>query len=174
MENTNMKEIGNRLRILRETREKGKLSQSNLAKELEKKVKIIMEGDTGKQTVSQLERGKRPLTLEMAHAYADIFGVSLDYIYCRQKDWKLEYKPIKELLGLSDGSINQIEYMESNNKYILDYLLNPQNGSSFIEWLSSLQEYLKMPREGKEERRILFEITEIAREIASELKKDID
>lgn len=63
-----------------------------------------LSGENGKQTVSQLERGTRGITIDVAFAYADIFGVSLDYILGRSDDWQPEHKTLKDL-GFTDNAI---------------------------------------------------------------------
>lgn len=197
------KEIGNRLRKLR----KGKgYSQTELSKEIEKKKDIVIleENEAGKNAISQLEKGKRGLTIDNALIYADIFNVSLDYIYRGTEDWKPEYKVIKEQLGLSDESINKLESMKKNKAYListLDYLLNPEKGTSFIELLQALQEHSSIKSqanmdkfkmylsnsgivkyEKNENPRItekeaeyvsLFKISEIIRKIANEIKNKL-
>ena len=98
-----------RLKILRDSR---KWSQSKMGRELNALLgfggsgigKIELTGDTGKQRVSQFEKGKG-ITLDLAFAYAEIFDVSLDYIYGRTPNKKAEYAPIKEATGLSDGAV---------------------------------------------------------------------
>ena len=80
--------------------------------------KMELGGKSGKHTVSQLEtlNGTRNITPNIASAYADIFGVTLDYIYCYSNDWKQEYKETKELTGLSDGAIAFLGKLQKGTK----------------------------------------------------------
>ena len=102
----------NRLKKLRDSRN---WTQSKMAKELNSLLghddgglKLIeLSGDTGKQRVSQYEKGKG-ITLDLAFAYAQIFDVSLDYIYGYTDDKKPVNKPIKDHTGLSDDAINTV------------------------------------------------------------------
>lgn len=80
-----------------------------------------LDGDTGKYTVSQLENAKRSLTVDLAMAYAHIFDVSLDYIYCRTDDWKPENFEAKTSFGFSDKTIAELKkykkHSENNEIY---------------------------------------------------------
>lgn len=147
------KKTATRLKTLREH---SKLSQSQLAKQIKIKTDpepgaeatfINMEGETGKQTISQLERGKRGLTIEMARVYADIFDVSLDYLYGRTNEWNPEYKTVKEQLDLSDGSISMLKNLKKNNHKLittLDFFLNPKYSTSFYELITVLYDHSSM------------------------------
>jgi len=70
-----------------------------------------LDGENGKVTVSQLERGARKITLEMALAYAEIFDVSLDYICGRSDDPQPENKGIRESTGLEDDAIAMLKWL---------------------------------------------------------------
>jgi len=76
---------------IKQLREVKKWTQSQMAKKLDQYIgyngkgiyftKIVLEGETGRQTINQLEgKGKRKITIPIAVAYADIFNVSIDYI----------------------------------------------------------------------------------------------
>lgn len=87
-------------------------SQSQLAREVEKYIKeTVLEGETGKQTISQIENG-RNINLEMACAYCKIFDTTLDYIYGRTNVMKPNYKSIKKDLGLDDLTIHNLEALK--------------------------------------------------------------
>lgn len=141
-------EVGKRLK---EIRRNAGYSQTDLFKiEIRKKglnLELLNDKDfldKGKQTISQIERGTRSLTLERGIIYADIFNVSLDYLYCRTEYQKPEYKELKNVTGLSDNSINKLEYIKNNSKQLilmLDKLLSSKMSSDFIELLSALNEH---------------------------------
>lgn len=61
--------------ILRELREDKKITQTELGKIF----------NCNQITISQYERGARSLSIEMLIKYADYFGVTTDYILCRDK-----------------------------------------------------------------------------------------
>lgn len=114
------KKIGQRLAKLRND---SGLSQTDLGiklEELRNGNELIDDADRDlniKNSISQLERGAKGLTVENAGLYAECFGVSLDYLYCRSDDWKPYNKNIKEVLHLSDKAINNIvDYFNSNNQ----------------------------------------------------------
>lgn len=98
-------------RLIKLRQSKG-YSQSQLARELEKYTKeIVLEGETGKNTISQIENG-RNINLEMACAYCKIFDTTLDYIYGRTNVMKPNYESIKEELGLDDMTIYNLEMLK--------------------------------------------------------------
>lgn len=81
-----------------------------------------LNGKSGAQTISHLENGRRQITPEIALAYAEIFDVSLDYIYGRIDFKNHEDKFIKEGLGISENVmdavkilIRRIQEVESRN-----------------------------------------------------------
>lgn len=111
---------------LKELRDKNHFSQSELAKKLnfildkQKDKTLILEGETGKQTVSQLERetSNRKPTIDIAFAYANLFGVSLDYILGMSDDYMPDYEKLKKETGLSDEAIQKLKKLNSeNNSY---------------------------------------------------------
>lgn len=105
-------EIGQRIKQLREN--KG-LSQIELAGKLQPLIPLmVLDGDTGKQVISQLERGARGLTIEIAIAYSSVFDVSLDYLFLQSEDWRPEYKEAKDI-GLSDKSIKVLSIWAKSN-----------------------------------------------------------
>ena len=120
--------VGERIRKLRQDK---KWSLTDLANELDKRIgvdnpeskyKILVLGsENGRQTVSQLELGKRTINLDTILALADIFDVSVDYIMCRSDDWQHENKDIKETVGLSDKAIRSlkeaVELSRKNDSY---------------------------------------------------------
>ena len=100
---------------VRKLRERRGMTQTEMAHELSKKgIMFGKEPDTGKQTVSQLERGATGITYEKAIAYADVFNVSLDYILGRTDDWDPAYKSVKDLTGLTDEAIREIEFLQNS------------------------------------------------------------
>lgn len=172
MDSNVKREIGDRLRKLRKIKE---YSQTELAKEIEKKKNIVIleENEAGKNAISQLEKGKRGLTIDNALIYADIFNVSLDYIYRGTENWKPEYKVIKEQLGLSDETLNKIEYMNKNereNLYLLDSIIKPSNSIPLDDLLEAIKEYV-ITDSKKDEIILLFNISRLAEKMAEELKK---
>jgi len=118
---------------LKELREKKNWSQNDMAQKLNELIGydsasnvMNLDGETGKQTVSQLERGARGITIEIAFAYSEIFGTSLEYILGSSDDWQPENKTVKELTGLNDEAIKNLQndfttfanYNELKNKFI--------------------------------------------------------
>lgn len=112
----NKEEVTFRIRELRE--ERG-LSQLEMGDELNKLIgrggKLIKQGRglslhyvNGGQTVSQLENGTRCITQDFAFAYAEIFDVTLDYIYGRSDERNHEYSELKKISGLSDTAISAL------------------------------------------------------------------
>jgi transcriptional regulator with XRE-family HTH domain len=100
---------------LREMRERAEWSQNEMAQKLNDLIGynsiysvMNLDGETGKQTVSQLERTARGLTVDMAFAYAHIFNVSLDYVFGRTDNWQPENKSVKELIGIPDEAIKTL------------------------------------------------------------------
>ena len=98
-------------RLIKLRKSKG-FSQSQLAKEVEKYIKeTVLEGETGKQTISQIENGRK-INLEMACAYCKIFDTTLDYIYGRTDVMKPSCESIKKDLGLDDLTIHNLEALK--------------------------------------------------------------
>lgn len=133
----NDKKVKKRLVELRKSKN---LSQSELGLELNEMLNTKMQkdanldGENGKQTVSQLER-TRNLTIDFAFAYANIFNVSLDYILGWSDDFKPENKSIKEYTGLSDDAIKTLKELNTKsfdkvrNEY--DIKINFRHNKSF-------------------------------------------
>ena len=69
---------------------------------------LTLNNQSGAQTISHLENGRRLITPEIALAYAEIFNVSLDYIYGRTNHRNPEYANTEETLGLSDNAIRAL------------------------------------------------------------------
>lgn len=84
--------------ILKDLRISNNLSQTKLAKEINKKVINFMDGDNGKQTISKLENGRNGLTPPLAIAYADYFNISLDEIYGRIEIQKTKKEDISDIV----------------------------------------------------------------------------
>ena len=94
---------------LKEMRDSKKWSQSQMALALAEIItERVLDRTNGKNTVSQLERSARGITLDYAFAYAEIFDVSLDYVLGRTDDWKPDFKPIKKMIGFSDICIEEL------------------------------------------------------------------
>jgi len=111
----NKKRVAARIKELRNSRN---WSQSKMACELDKRIGrhpqsphpvLVLDIDSGKQVVSDLERIKRGVTYDLAFTYADIFNVSLDYVLCKTNDKDTKNKETKESLGLSDDAIKVLE-----------------------------------------------------------------
>ena len=93
---------------LLELRKSRNYSQNEMAQKLsELVIDRALDGDNGKNTVSQLERGARGITLSYAFAYSEIFNVSLDYVLGRSVDWTPEYEEIRELTGWNNSTIRE-------------------------------------------------------------------
>jgi transcriptional regulator with XRE-family HTH domain len=111
--------VAGRLKELRDNA-KPKMSQSGLAQKLNDLIGynnggvMNLDGETGKQTVSQLERATRGITLDLAFAYAHIFGVSLDYVLGKSDDWQPSYKGIKDVTGLPDEAVRGLKTLWEN------------------------------------------------------------
>jgi len=103
---------------LRELRKRDSLSQGGMAEKLREQLPdMTFEGDTGKQTVSQLERGARGITIDFAFAYAEIFDVSLDFVLGRTDDWQPENKDIKSTTALPDDAIHTLNETRPIRQY---------------------------------------------------------
>ena len=96
-----MKELGERLRILRES---VKLSQVKMADLLGVK----------QSSINRYEQGQSAPSLETLVKYADYFDVSMDYLYCRTDEPRgklYDYKPqaLKEKMEQSEEMREFIE-----------------------------------------------------------------
>ena len=78
-------DIGIRLKKLRK---QAGLSRTEMANKLANFLDIDMFQNTAdrKQVVKDIEKGKSGILVDIAHAYADIFDVSLDYIFGRERE----------------------------------------------------------------------------------------
>lgn len=101
-------------RRLRELRDSQKWSQYEMGEELNKILhgSMSLDGENGKQTVSQLERGRR-ITIDIAFAYANVFDKSIDFILGWSDDWYPQNRDVKELTGLTDEAIANIKSVTS-------------------------------------------------------------
>lgn len=104
---------------LKNLRKSHKWTQAEMGNELNKSIGydsqaniMNLAGENGKQTVSQLENG-RNITIDIAFAYADIFDVSLDYIYGRSKSQKQQYESIEKEIGLTGEAVRMITKIKS-------------------------------------------------------------
>jgi transcriptional regulator with XRE-family HTH domain len=137
-------EIGQRLKELRENEFKAgkQLSQPKLALLLSDKVDLInLSGENGKAVVSQLERGARGLTIEMACAYADVFNVTLDFLYGRNPNHKPEHKATAELTGLSEKAIKALSLYESRSRWSNCIASEILSNTSFWDFVISFSNY---------------------------------
>ena len=99
---------------LKELRESKGWTLVDMSKELDKKIGVfndeskhkllILGADGGRSIIKDLETD-RTVTIGIASAYADIFGVSLDYIYGLTDEWQAGSKEIEDTLGLSKKAI---------------------------------------------------------------------
>lgn len=135
---------------LKELREGKKWSQRELADKLNSllgqdsnaKRKMSLEENSGKETVSQLERGARGITLDIAFAYSEIFDVSLDFVLGKSDDWQPQNKNIKKVTGLSDNALKEL-YTIKNGKnaelklFVLNILFENKYIESFINFVIS-------------------------------------
>lgn len=98
--------IKTRLRKLRTDREYSQTKLGNLVKEIIGN-EMELSGETGKQTISQIEslKNKRMINLPMAKAYCKIFDTTLDYIFCQTDDMKPSNQILKSELGLNDDTL---------------------------------------------------------------------
>lgn len=171
MEKNIKKQIGKNLQRLRKN---SKYTQADLAKEIHNRDdNFVIDDGVGKQTISQWETGARGLTVDKAIIYADIFNVSLDYIYGRTGDWIAVHKEMKEHLGLSDESLNQVENINKTDKdliYVLDCIINPSKDLPFVDLLEAIREYV-LTDSKKEEIILLFNISRLAEKMAEKLKE---
>lgn len=133
---------------LKELRNRGELSQSGMANRLSELIPgDTFKGETGKQTVSQLERAKRGITLDYAFAYAEIFDVSLDYVLCKTDDWKHENKAIKDMTDLSDTTIKVLtewkittddEFFTNRKRmWIINDLCSHEHGNTVLDYMAA-------------------------------------
>ena len=134
---------------LRELRKKRGWTQTEMGNELNKIVGVnalnlmVLDDEKGKATVSQLEsitrtkdgKERRGLTQNLAFAYAEIFDVSIDYLYGRTDDLKPYYRDVKELTGLSDDAVKTlctVNEVEKNGYHL-------QQGMEFINAFLSMK-----------------------------------
>lgn len=100
--------------------------------------------ETGKQTLSQIENGTRGIKPNIARAYANVLDTSLDYIMGRIDDWKIEYKDVKEVLGLSDETISKLENMNKHNKNLVSSIDELISEDYFIDLINAINEYKEL------------------------------
>ena len=143
--------IGKRLKDFRNSKGYSQTKMFKLIKDFVNKNNdediIVTDETMGKQTISQIERGKRPLSLKMGLAYAAIFDVSLDHIYSRDENYKPYYKTITDTIGISNKAISKLENINTTDKeviFILNCLIEKDRNNYFIKMLNSLNEYVKL------------------------------
>lgn len=105
----NKKSVPSRLKTLR--KEHG-LTQQELADKL----------NLSRDTISSYENN-RTLPIENATLIADLYNVSLDYLYCRSDCKNVDNHYINQVMGLSDKAINGVKSLDQNSKMLLDSLL---------------------------------------------------
>lgn len=101
------------------------------------------DGDSGKQDIYKFEKGK-VFSIDNALAYAELFNVSLDYLYYGNKYYKPEYEDISKLLGFSNDALNKLEEINKKDKKVIDTLnklLSPKISPIFIELLEAINEH---------------------------------
>ena len=76
---------------------------------------LALDEPNGTQVISHIERGHRTITPMIALAYAEIFDVSLDFIFGRVDYTKPKYKSTYEITGLSDNAIRNLESINSTH-----------------------------------------------------------
>ena len=54
---------------------------------------------------------------------ADLYNVSLDYLYCRSDCRNVDNHYINQVMGLSDEAINEVKSLDQNSKMLLNLLL---------------------------------------------------
>lgn len=126
--------IGPRLKKLRTERN---LSLSKTAKQLAPHVAICLEGKSGETRISTIENSTNNLTPELAIAYAKVFDVSLEYIFCLSDDMQPEHKRIKKVLGLKDSAIVKIKGFSKTQLEILNFLIEHDFIKGLIESFDS-------------------------------------
>lgn len=144
------KDRGKRLRELR-TSNSTKLTQLKLYEELQKILAKkerteVVENEDGGRVISKFEAG-HSLSLRNAIAYSEYFGVSLDYIYGVSNNMKPGYKETKEVLGLSDEAIRNLELLNKTNKVAintLSKLLSSKLLPLFEELINAYSEHTKI------------------------------
>ena len=163
------KKASERLRDLRKSRN---LSQSEMGGMLAAVItERVLDSENGKNTVSQLERNARGITLEYAFAYADLFDVSLDYVLGHTDDWTPDNKNAKEATGLTDASIRKIREIGNNaygygrHLHILNSIIENNEFSSLINKLNRYSIFSSTElQEGvysKKSESLLFETREV-------------
>ena len=118
-----MKEFDNKAvtaRLVKLREDKG-MTRAELATMLHERLghKIMFadeeDNNTSRQVMYAIENGKR-ITFDLLLAYADIFGVSLEYLFCQTDDWQPENKAIKETIGLDDKAIAVLKTAVTDSK----------------------------------------------------------
>jgi transcriptional regulator with XRE-family HTH domain len=72
-------------------------------------------------SIAYYETGERALTLKALEAYHNFFDVSYDYLMGKTNNKKREHIDIGEKLGLSDKSIEILEYQDKMSLYEEEY-----------------------------------------------------
>lgn len=101
----------------------------------------LYDDEVGKQTLSQIENGSRGLKPNIIRAYATVLNTTIDYLMGRINDWKMEYKDVKEVIGLSDEAINKLENANTQNKSLISSLDKLICNNYFIDLLGAINEY---------------------------------
>lgn len=123
MDIINIRDIGGRIRALREEK---KLTQLELSKEL--KVK--------RQTIAQWENGERDLKTGYIIALANYFNVSTDYILGLSEYKTTISNNIGIVTGLSEKSIEQLIYIKNTLPKGIDFINRIiQNNLLLMHWI---------------------------------------
>lgn len=136
-----------RIKDLRESRD---WSQSELGEKLNRLLgygdvgekALDLSGDNGKAVVSQLERGKRGLTVTIAKAYSRIFNVTLDYLFGCDTLQRPEYTDVITQTGLSDSAVRKLSILKAKGKSKL--LSDVIESHNFFHVISAIEEYQYM------------------------------
>lgn len=151
----NNAKIGKRCRALRK---KEKLTLEGLYDKLQITIAIMNEKEpfipknkeeeailpaNRRGVISKIESGYG-LSLNNALAYSKYFNVSLNYLYFGEKSYKPEYEQLKEMLGLSDDALHNLEKLNNTNKQAintLNKLLSPKLFPIFEELINDYSEH---------------------------------
>lgn len=137
--------IGSRIRKLRDSKN---YTQPELFRMVRDYLKSIGDNsydlysdEVGKQTLSQIESGTRGVKPNVMRAYATVLNTSIDYLMGRIDDWKIEYKDVKEVIGLSDEAISKIDKTNKQSEYLISSLNELICDKYFIDLLRAISEY---------------------------------
>jgi len=135
MEQTNLPKDYKRLKIIRE--EYKKTHSKNLTLDA-----IAKKAHCNKSTISRCESGTGPLTVDIAKAYADALGVSLEYV-CGYSDAKFPANAnVSHRLGITDNvastmkKLQAISTPENNYTAVLNAFIG--NGEDTLIFINTI------------------------------------